>query len=117
MNDDIEQSETIEVSYSESLKKSVIAALQTVYDPEMESINVYDLGLIYELEVSEAGNVVCRHTLTSMMCPFADQICQDISNAIKSVDGVTNVERNLVFDPPFSMDMMSEESKLVMGWL
>ena len=50
MNDDIEQSEIIEVSYSEGLKKSVIAALQTVYDPEMESINVYDLGLIYELE-------------------------------------------------------------------
>jgi len=117
MNDDIEQNETIDMSYSEGLKKSVIAALQTVYDPEMESINVYDLGLIYMLDVQENGNVLCEHTLTSMMCPFADQICQDISNAIKSVDGVTNVERNLVFDPPFSMDMMSEESKLVMGWL
>ena len=115
MNDNIEQSETIEVSYSESLKKSVIAALQTVYDPEMESINVYDLGLIYELEVSEAGDVVCRHTLTSMMCPFADQICQDITDAIKSVDGVSNVDRELVFDPPFSTDMVSEDSKMLMG--
>ena len=115
MNDDIEQSETIEVSYSESLKKSVIAALQTVYDPEMESINVYDLGLIYMLDVQENGNVLCEHTLTSMMCPFADQICQDISDAIKSVDGVTNVERKLVFDPPFSTDMVSEDSKMLMG--
>ena len=117
MNDDIEQSETIEVSYSEGLKKSVIAALQTVYDPEMESINVYDLGLIYMLDVQENGNVLCEHTLTSMMCPFADQICQDISDAIKSVDGVTNVERKLVFDPPFSTDMVSEDSKMIMGWL
>jgi len=115
MNDDIEQSETIEVSYSEGLKKSVIAALQTVYDPEMESINVYDLGLIYMLDVQENGNVLCEHTLTSMMCPFADQICQDISDAIKSVDGVTNVERKLVFDPPFSTDMVSEDSKMLMG--
>ena len=115
MNDDIEQSEIIEVSYSESLKKSVIAALQTVYDPEMESINVYDLGLIYMLDVQENGNVLCEHTLTSMMCPFADQICQDISDAIKSVDGVTNVERKLVFDPPFSTDMVSEDSKMLMG--
>jgi metal-sulfur cluster biosynthetic enzyme len=115
MNDDIEQNETIDMSYSEGLKKSVIAALQTVYDPEMESINVYDLGLIYMLDVQENGNVLCEHTLTSMMCPFADQICQDISDAIKSVDGVTNVERKLVFDPPFSTDMVSEDSKMIMG--
>ena len=115
MNDDIEQSETIEVSYSESLKKSVIAALQTVYDPEMESINVYDLGLIYMLDVQENGNVLCEHTLTSMMCPFADQICQDITDAIKSVDGVNKVDRELVFDPPFSTDMVSEDSKMLMG--
>jgi metal-sulfur cluster biosynthetic enzyme len=115
MNDDIEQNETIDMSYSEGLKKSVIAALQTVYDPEMESINVYDLGLIYMLDVQENGNVLCEHTLTSMMCPFADQICQDISDAIKSVDGVTNVERKLVFDPPFSTDMVSEDSKMLMG--
>jgi metal-sulfur cluster biosynthetic enzyme len=116
MNDDIEQSETIEVSYADTLREEIVKALQKVFDPEI-SINIYDLGLIYMLDVQENGNVLCEHTLTSMMCPFADQICQDISNAIKSVDGVTNVERNLVFDPPFSMDMMSEESKLVMGWL
>ena len=116
MSDGIEQNETTDISYADTLRESIVKALQKVFDPEI-SINIYDLGLIYMLDVQENGNVLCEHTLTSMMCPFADKICQDISNAIKSVDGVTNVERNLVFDPPFSMDMMSEESKLVMGWL
>jgi len=103
--------------YANALKELVIKELQCVYDPEMPSINIYDLGLIYTLIVREDGSVLCEHTLTSMMCPFAEQICQNISDAIKSVDGVTNVERELVFDPPFSMDMVSDESKMIMGWM
>ena len=83
----------------------------------MDSINVYDLGLIYLLDVKEDSSVYCEHTLTSMVCPFADQICQDISDAIKSVDGVTSVERKLVFEPIFTMDMVSEDGKMMMGLL
>jgi metal-sulfur cluster biosynthetic enzyme len=85
-----------------------------VHDPEI-SINVYDLGLIYHLDVAEES-VIVKHTLTSVMCPFADQICQDITDAIKGVEGVATVERELVWDPPFSMDMVPEETKFALGW-
>ena len=95
-------------------EEDVIAALREVHDPEI-SINVYDLGLIYHLDVAEES-VIVKHTLTSVMCPFADQICQDITDAIKSVEGVATVERELVWDPPFSMDMVPEETKFALGW-
>ena len=99
-----------------SVEEQVIAELKCVYDPEMPSVNIYDLGLIYKLEVKEDGSVLCEHSLTSMMCPFAEQICKSITDAIESVEGVTSVERNLIFNPPFSMDMVSEEGKMLMGW-
>ena len=96
------------------LEDKVIAALRDVYDPEI-SINVYDLGLIYNLNVTET-HVHVQHTLTSMMCPFADQICLDISNAVKGVDGVETVERELVWEPPFGPEMVPEDTKLALGW-
>jgi len=95
-------------------EEDVIAALREVYDPEI-SINVYDLGLIYDLDVAD-DRVLVQHTLTSMMCPFADQICQDITDAVKGVEGVATVERELVWDPPFGPDMIPEETKFAMGW-
>jgi len=95
-------------------EEDVIAALREVHDPEI-SVNVYDLGLIYHLDVAEES-VIVKHTLTSVMCPFADQICQDITDAIKGVEGVATVERELVWDPPFSMDMVPEETKFALGW-
>ena len=95
-------------------KEQVIEALREVYDPEI-SINVYDLGLIYNLDVN-GDHVHVQHTLTSMMCPFADQICQDITDAVKGVDGVATMERELVWDPPFSMDMVPDETKFALGW-
>ena len=98
------------------IKGKVIEALRTVYDPEI-SINVMDLGLIYTLICRVDGSVLCEHTLTSMMCPFADQICQDISDAIKSVPEVKKVERKLVWDPPFGPDMIPEDTKFAMGWM
>jgi metal-sulfur cluster biosynthetic enzyme len=99
------------------IKRKCNTSITTSFDPEMDSINVYDLGLIYLLDVKEDSSVYCEHTLTSMVCPFADQICQDISDAIKSVDGVTSVERKLVFEPIFTMDMVSEDGKMMMGLL
>jgi len=95
-------------------EEDVIAALREVHDPEI-SINVYDLGLIYHLDVAEES-VIVKHTLTSVMCPFADQICQDITDAIKGVEGVATVERELVWDPPFGPDMIPEETKFALGW-
>ena len=95
-------------------KELVIAALREVYDQEI-SINVYDLGLIYNLDVKD-DHVHLQHTLTSMMCPFADQICNDIEQAVQSVQGVATVERELVWDPPFGPDMIPEETKFALGW-
>ena len=96
------------------LRNQVILALKEVYDPEI-SINVYDLGLIYGIEVND-DHCEVTHTLTSMMCPFADQICQDIEDAITNSEGVTSVKRELVFTPPFSMDMVPEDTKIMLGW-
>ena len=96
------------------LEEKVISALREVYDPEI-SINVYDLGLIYNLDVKET-HVHVQHTLTSMMCPFADQICQDITDAVKSIDGVETVERELVWDPPFGIEQIPEETRFALGW-
>ena len=98
------------------LTQKVIDALRCVYDPEIPNISVLDLGLIYELEVTEDGDVYIQHTLTSMMCPFADQICKDIEEAPKGVVGVKSVKSELVFNPPFTMDMVPEDTKIIMGW-
>lgn len=89
-------------------------ALRDVYDPEV-SVNVQDLGLIYEVRV-DGTHVHIRHTLTSMMCPFAEEICFNIYHAVMSIDGVETVERELVFDPPFSVEMVPEETRMLMGW-
>ena len=97
------------------LRQKVIESLQNVYDPEMPSVSVYDLGLIYLIEVT-GTSVKVEHTLTSMACPFADQICADITNAVMSTPGVEAVDRQLVFTPPFSIDMVPEETKLALGW-
>ena len=95
------------------LRNQVILALKEVYDPEI-SINVYDLGLIYGIEVND-DHCEVTHTLTSMMCPFADQICEDIYNACMSVEAVNSCHRELVFFPPFGPHMIPEETRMVMG--
>lgn len=97
------------------LRQSVIESLRNVFDPEMPSISVYDLGLIYKVEVTEDKCFV-EHTLTSMACPYADYICADIENAMINTPGVRAIDRHLVFEPPFTMDMVPEETKLIMGW-
>ncbi len=105
------------MEHKERLKQKVIAALRCVYDPEITSINILDLGLIYELDVTENGHADIKHTLTSMMCPFADEICQNIENAVKSVEGIKTVKRELVFNPPFTLDMVPDDVKIMMGWI
>ena len=93
-------------------EETVRAALKTVYDPEI-SINVNDLGLIYEVTV-EGSHVHVKHTLTSMMCPFAEEICEDIYYTTLGIEGVETVERELVFDPPFGLEMIPEETRLLL---
>jgi len=95
-------------------EEQIREALRDVHDPEI-SINVQDLGLIYEVNI-DGSTVEVVHTLTSAVCPFADAICSEIIDTVSSVEGVETVKHKLVFDPPFSMEMVPEETKLIMGW-
>ena len=96
-------------------RTQIVANLREVYDPEI-SINVYDLGLIYDILIDEKeGSVDIIHTLTSAFCPFADQIVSDIRQA-GQIEGVHIVDVITTFDPPFTMDNVPEETKMMMGW-
>jgi len=98
-------------------KDHIIANLREVYDPEI-SINVYDLGLIYDIDIDQDNKwVKITHTLTSAWCGFADEIVQSISDAGYKNQEINNVEVITTFDPPFTMDSVSEETKMMMGWL
>jgi len=97
-----------------ALEQRVIAALRTVYDPEIP-VNIYDLGLIYALDVSEAGVVRIRMTLTAPGCPVAQTFPGTVEQAVKSVPGVTEARVDLVWDPPWSREKMSEAARLELG--
>jgi FeS assembly SUF system protein len=89
--------------------------LRTVYDPEIP-VNIYDLGLIYNIEVSD-GTVKIEMTLTAPNCPAADFIIEDVRMKVESIENVKNVDIQLVFEPEWDKDMMSEEAKLELGLL
>ena len=98
------------------IEEKIVAMLKTVYDPEIP-VNVYDLGLIYKIDVSDNVEVVLDMTLTAPNCPAADFIMEDIRQKIESVEGVNSATINLVFEPEWDKDMMSEEAKLELGFL
>ena len=98
------------------IEEKIVAMLKTVYDPEIP-VNVYDLGLIYKIDVSDNGEVALDMTLTAPNCPAADFIMEDIVQKVESVEGVTSATINLVFEPEWDKDMMSEEAKLELGFL
>ncbi|MDL2255978.1 SUF system Fe-S cluster assembly protein [Parabacteroides sp. OttesenSCG-928-G06] len=97
-------------------EEAIVTMLKTVYDPEIP-VNVYDLGLIYKIDISEDKHVTIDMTLTAPGCPVADFIVEDVRMRVESVEGVKSVDVNLVFDPPWDKDMMSEEAKLELGFL
>ena len=96
------------------LKDQIIAALKKVYDPEMP-VNIYELGLIYGLDVDPEGKVAMRMTLTAPNCPVAGSLPAEAERAVRNVPGVTDVRLELTFDPPWSKDRMSEAAKLALG--
>ena len=98
------------------IEEKIVAMLKTVYDPEIP-VNVYDLGLIYKIDVSDNGEVALDMTLTAPNCPAADFIMEDIRQKVESVEGVTSATINLVFEPEWDKDMMSEEAKRELGFL
>ena len=98
----------------EKIGGEIVENLRDVYDPEI-SINVYDLGLIYDIDLDNLPKVSVTHTLTSAFCPFADDIIADIESATNKVEGVDTVDVITTFTPPFGPDMMSEETKMILG--
>ena len=97
-----------------SLHDQIIAALKTVYDPEMP-VNIYELGLIYGVTVDEAGRAEIQMTLTAPNCPVAGTLPGDVERAVRAVPGVAGVTLELTFDPPWTKDRMSEAAKLALG--
>lgn len=98
------------------IEEKIVDMLKTVYDPEIP-VNVYDLGLIYKIDVLDSGEVTIDMTLTAPNCPAADFIMEDVRKKVESVDGVSSSIINLVFEPEWDKDMMSEEAKLELGFL
>ena len=101
---------------SEEIRNKIIHNLREVYDPEI-SINIYDLGLIYDINLDELPMAKITHTLTSAFCPSADEIIMEIYQAALMVDGVEKCDVITTFDPPFSFDRLSDEAKLEIGLL
>ena len=96
---------------SEKLEKEIIEAIRKVYDPEIP-VNIYELGLIYKIDIQENGNVEITMTLTSPFCPVAGSMPKEVAARASEVKGVKKANVELVFEPPWSMDLMSEEAKL-----
>jgi FeS assembly SUF system protein len=99
---------------AEAIRAAVIEVLRTVYDPEIP-VNIYELGLVYEVEVREPGSVYLRMTLTSPMCPVAESLPPEVEAKARGVPGVKDVELDLVWDPPWNPGMMSEAARLELG--
>lgn len=100
----------------QQLEEKIIEMLRTVYDPEIP-VNIYDLGLIYAVHIDPLGNVDVQMTLTAPGCPVAQTFPETVENAVKSVDGVNEAKVELVWEPPWTQDRMSEAAKLQLGLL
>lgn len=98
------------------LETRIVNALKDIYDPEIP-VNIYDLGLIYDIRADDDTAVTITMTLTAPNCPIADDILLNVRESVEAVEGVKSVEINLVFDPPWSKDLMSEEALLELGLL
>jgi len=108
--------ENVPKTANENLRDKVVNALKTVYDPEIP-VDVYELGLIYEISVYPVNNVYIRMTLTSPSCPSAEVIPGEVEQKVKGIEGINDVKVELTFDPPYSQDMMSEAAKLELGFM
>ena len=99
------------------MQERVVEVLKTVFDPEIP-VNIYDLGLIYRIELSEDNTVLnVDMTLTAPNCPAADFIVEDVRQKLETITGLDRVEVNLVFEPEWDKDMMSEEAKMELGFM
>jgi len=99
-----------------AIREKVIDVLRTIFDPEIP-VDIYELGLIYEVSVAEGGATRIRMTLTTPMCPVAEELPAEIEFKARAVAGVSSLQLDLVWDPPWTPDMMSEAAKLELGML
>lgn len=100
----------------EQIKDKALEAIKRVYDPEIP-VNIYELGLVYEISVFPLNNVFVQMTLTSPSCPAAQSIPDDVKRNIKEIEGVNEVTVEITFDPPWTQEMMSEAAKLELGFM
>jgi FeS assembly SUF system protein len=98
------------------LGEAIVKKLKTIYDPEIP-VDIYELGLIYEVKIDKENNVAIDMTLTSPNCPVAESLPKEVEDKVASVEGVASAKVNIVFDPSWDKDMMSEEAKLELGFL
>jgi FeS assembly SUF system protein len=98
------------------LEKKIIEKLKTIFDPEIP-VDIYELGLIYEINIAENNQVEIVMTLTSPSCPVAETLPGEVEQKIASIEGVTAAKVTLTFDPPWTKEMMSEEAQLELGFL
>lgn len=99
-----------------NIEEKVVDMLRTVYDPEIP-VDIYSLGLVYKIDLADDGALTVDMTLTAPNCPMADFILEDVRQKLESIEGVTSVNVNIVFEPEWTQDMMSEEAKLELGLL
>lgn len=97
-------------------EEAVLRMLKTVFDPEIP-VNIYDLGLIYKIDITDDGTCNIDMTLTAPSCPAGDFLVEDVRQKVGSVEGIKQVNVNIVFEPEWSKDMMSEEAKLELGMM
>ena len=99
-----------------SKEEEIVNTLKTIFDPEIP-VNIYDLGLIYEVNVNEEGKAIVVMTLTSPNCPVAESMPEEVFDKVSEIEGIKHVDVNLTFDPPWTKDMLSEEALLELGLL
>lgn len=100
---------------NQELEEKVIEALKLVYDPEIP-VNIYEMGMVYQIKTGDTGSVYIKMTLTSPACPVAESLPIDVKTRVESIEGVNQVYVDVVWDPPWTQDMMSEEAKLELGF-
>lgn len=101
---------------NEALEGTIIDVLKSIYDPEIP-VDVYELGLIYEVKINKDQTVEIEMTLTSPNCPVAESMPKEVEDKVASIKGIKSAKVNIVFDPPWDKEMMSEEAKLELGFL
>ncbi len=111
-----EETKNLSKDDKRALEDRIVMVLKTVYDPEIP-VDIFELGLIYEVDVKDDGQVYVQMTLTSPSCPVAESLPAEVEEKVKNVPGVKDVELELTFEPPWNKDMISEEAQLELGLL